>query len=336
MLLVFTTTLPLFVLILAGYVSARRGLIDQGGIRGLTGFVFYFTLPLTLFHMMATAPVAERFDSAFVGAYLFAALALQAAGIAIARWGFGHRLDEQAVQGMAASFGNLVFIALPIALELFGEAAALPILLLLLVENGVILPLTIALLELARSERGPAWRAPAVAGLAIVRNPVIMSVLAGAAVALAGLSLPDLLDGVVKFVKGANVPCALFALGATLATMPRGERLREADALVVLKLAAYPAMVYVRSDLARDRGALRSDADGGQRVPHRRALRRLRRARLGRRSALDADLRADSLGARRAARSLGKPCKRSSFPRRRESSANAINNLLDPRFRGDD
>lgn len=244
MLLVFTTTLPLFVLILAGYVSARRGLIDQGGIRGLTGFVFYFTLPLTLFHMMATAPVAERFDSAFVGAYLFAALALQAAGIAIARWGFGHRLDEQAVQGMAASFGNLVFIALPIALELFGEAAALPILLLLLVENGVILPLTIALIELARSERGPAWRAPAVAGLAIVRNPVIMSVLAGAAVALAGLSLPDLLDGVVKFVKGANVPCALFALGATLATMPRGERLREAGALVVLKLAAYPAMVY--------------------------------------------------------------------------------------------
>lgn len=244
MLLVFTTTLPLFVLILAGYVSARRGLIDQGGIRGLTGFVFYFTLPLTLFHMMATAPVAERFDSAFVGAYLFAALALQAAGIAIARWGFGHRLDEQAVQGMAASFGNLVFIALPIALELFGEAAALPILLLLLVENGVILPLTIALIELARSERGPAWRAPGVAGLAIVRNPVIMSVLAGAAVALAGLSLPDLLDGVVKFVKGANVPCALFALGATLATMPRGERLREAGALVVLKLAAYPAMVY--------------------------------------------------------------------------------------------
>jgi predicted permease len=245
MLLVFTTTLPLFVLILAGYVSARAELIDRAGIRGLTGFVFYFSLPLTLFHMMASAPVAERFDGAFVGAYLVAALALQATGIAIARWGFRHRLDEQAVQGMAASFGNLVFIALPIALELYGEAAALPILLLLLVENGVILPLTVVLLELARSEPERAWHAPAVAGLAIVRNPVIMSVVAGAAVALAGLSLPDLLDGIVKFVKGANVPCALFALGATLATMPRGERLRETGALVALKLAAYPAMVWL-------------------------------------------------------------------------------------------
>jgi predicted permease len=245
MLLVFTTTLPLFVLILAGYVSARRGLIDAGGIRGLTGFVFYFSLPLTLFHSMATAPVAERFDGAYVAAYLVAALVMCATGIAIARWGFRHRLDEQAIQGMAVSFGNLVFIALPIALELYGDAAALPILLLLLVENGVILPLTVVLLELARSERGRAWRAPAAAGRAVVRNPVIMSVLAGAAVALAGLSLPDLLDGIVKFVKGANVPCALFALGATLATMPRGERLHETGAMVLLKLAAYPALVYV-------------------------------------------------------------------------------------------
>lgn len=55
--LILTITLPIFVLIFAGYVSARRGLIDQGGIRGLTGFVFYFALPLMLFHNLATAPV---------------------------------------------------------------------------------------------------------------------------------------------------------------------------------------------------------------------------------------------------------------------------------------
>lgn len=245
MLLVFTTTLPLFVLILAGYASARGRLIDAAGVRGLTGFVYYFSLPLTLFHMMATAPVAERFDGAYVGAYFVAALLMYAAAVAVARWRLRQRLDEQAVQGMAASFGNLVFIALPIAIELYGPAAALPVLLLLLVENGVMMPLTIVLIELARSPPGRAWRAPAAAGRAIVRNPVIMSVAAGAAVALVGVPLPSLLDGIVNFVKGANVPCALFALGATLAVMPRGERLRETGALVLLKLAAYPAVVYV-------------------------------------------------------------------------------------------
>ncbi|MCL4801669.1 MAG: AEC family transporter [Burkholderiales bacterium] len=245
MLLVFTTTLPLFVLILAGYASARARLIDAAGVRGLTGFVYYFSLPLTLFHMMATAQVVERFDGAFVGAYLAAALLMCATGVAIARWILRHRLDEQAVQGMAASFGNLVFIALPIAIELYGPGAALPVLLLLLVENGVIMPLAIVLIELARSGPGTAWRAPAAAGRAIVRNPVIMSVAAGAAVALFGVRLPSLLDGIVNFVKGANVPCALFALGATLAVMPRGERLRESGALVLLKLAMFPAVVYL-------------------------------------------------------------------------------------------
>lgn len=264
MLLVLTITLPLFVLILAGYASARGRLVDAAGVRGLTGFVYYFSLPLTLFHLMATAPVAERFDGAFVGAYLAAALLLGAAGVALARRRHGDRLDAQAVQGMAASFGNLVFIALPIAIELYGPGAALPVLLLLLVENGVIMPLAIVLIELARSAPGRAWHAPAAAGRAVVRNPVIMSVAAGASVALVGVPLPSLLDGVVNFVKGANVPCALFALGASLAVMPRPARLRDTGALVLLKLGAYPAVVYL---LMMNLAAVRRGRTPGTGIP---------------------------------------------------------------------
>lgn len=243
MLLTLTVTLPLFVLILAGYLAGRRELIGQPGIKGLNDFVFLFALPLTLFHDMATAPLAEAFDIRFVAAYLAAGIVTHLLGMAAARWIFRRRIGEQGVMGIAASFGNTVFIALPVAIELFGPAAAFPMALLITLENGVIMPFTVALLEIDRRAPGNAWRVPVTALDAIWRSPVVMSVLAGAAVGLAGIPLPSLLDGIVAVVRGANVPCALFALGATLAGLPLSERKRETSVMVVLKLFAYPLLV---------------------------------------------------------------------------------------------
>lgn len=198
MLLILTITLPIFVLILAGYLSAWRGLIDQAGIRGLTNFVFYFALPLMLFHNLANAPVAERFDGAYVLAYFAVGLAVHLTGLFMARWVFKCTWSEQAIQGIAVSFGNTVFIALPITTGLFGDAANLPLAMAITVESGILMPFTIALLEIERAGRGAVFQASVAALKAILRNPIVMSVLLGAGIALLGVELPAILDGIVS------------------------------------------------------------------------------------------------------------------------------------------
>jgi malonate transporter and related proteins len=233
-----------FILILAGYVSARRGLMQKPGIKGLNDFVFYFSLPLMLFHGMATAPLAEAFDVRFVLLYLACAVTVHLSGMAIARWGFRRSIGEQGIQGIAASFGNLMFIALPIAVALFGQAATLPVALLVTIESGIIMPFTVSLLEIDRGAKGNLRQAVLAAVQAVLRNPVVMSVLTGAAVGLLGVPLPSLFDGLVKVVSGATVPCALFALGASLAGLPISERLRETSTMVALKLFVYPLLVF--------------------------------------------------------------------------------------------
>ncbi len=244
MLLILTTTLPLFILILAGFLSARRGLMQKPGIKGLNDFVFYFSLPLMLFHGMATAPLARAFDVRFVLLYLACAVTVHLSGMAIARWGFRRSIGEQGIQGIAASFGNLMFIAMPIAISLFGPAAALPVALLVTIENGVIMPFTVSLLEIDRGAKGNLRQAVLAAVQAILRNPVVMSVLLGAAAGLLGIPLPSLFTALVKVVSGATVPCALFALGASLAGLPLSERLRETGTMILLKLFVYPLLVF--------------------------------------------------------------------------------------------
>ena len=217
-------------------------MIDRPGINGINGFVFYFTLPLMLFHNMAKAPLKESFDAAFVIGALGAA----------ARWIFKRSLAEQAIQGIACSFGNTVFIALPIATELFGPAATLPMALLITVENGLIMPFTVALIEVERVDRSQLWRVPLTAFVAVLRNPIVMSVLLGAAVALIGIELPSLINGLVVLVKGATVPCALFAMGAALAGLPLSERVSEAAISASLKLFAYPVFMYAAMAMLPD------------------------------------------------------------------------------------
>jgi len=73
-------------------------MIDRPGINGINGFVFYFTLPLMLFHNMATAPLKESFDAAFVMGALGVAVAVHLTGMAAARWIFERSLVEQAIQ----------------------------------------------------------------------------------------------------------------------------------------------------------------------------------------------------------------------------------------------
>ena len=244
MLLLITITLPLFVVMLAGFATAKRGLIDGGGIRGLTGFVYYFALPLTLFHLYAKAPV-EQFDGAYVAIILGTGLAIHLTGLFSARWLFGCSWAEQSIQGIAVSFGNTVFIALPITVGLFGDAATLPMLLAIAVENAILMPFTVALLEIQKAGRVDIGSAAMAAGRAIATNPIVLPLFPGAAVALSGWPLPTIVDETILLVRGATVPCALFALGATLAGLQLTEKMRETVFMVAMKLFAYPTLMFL-------------------------------------------------------------------------------------------
>ena len=58
MLTVLEVTLPVFALVLCGWVAARRGLLQDSGVEGINIFVFWFALPAMLFRAVAAHPVS--------------------------------------------------------------------------------------------------------------------------------------------------------------------------------------------------------------------------------------------------------------------------------------
>ncbi|MEE8393786.1 MAG: AEC family transporter [Rhodospirillales bacterium] len=253
MLSIFLITLPFFSLIICGYGAGRWGLLNEPGIKGVNGFVFYFALPALLFTIMAKTPVVEILDWSFIGAYLLASLSVFTAAAVGGRILFGGGLKEGAVLGLAASYSNIGFMGIPLLIAVIGNGVAVPLALVITVDLAVTVPLAMLLIELDRDGEHP-WPG---FGSSVIKvlflNPLVVSIFAGILVSAAGAGLPAPVGRFLDLLAAAAGPSALFALGAALANRPLTSRLGETGYMCAFKLVIHPLAVWgVMAALAID------------------------------------------------------------------------------------
>jgi malonate transporter len=242
---ILNTALPFFALIFCGYGAGRFRLLSEASVAGVNAFVFYFALPTFLFNLMATSPLAEVVNVPFVAAYLGAGLPVFA-GAAILGWSiFKVRPSEATLQGSAAVLGNTGYMGLPLVAAAFGDRAAIPLVLGLTLEVTVLIPLTIILIEAEKGLGGGLTPLLRSVGGAMIRNPLMVAILAGALVSGTGLGLPTPVANFTDLLGGAAGPCALFALGATLAGQRISSGIGEVSYMTFFKLFVHPAAMWL-------------------------------------------------------------------------------------------
>ena len=238
-------TLPFFALIGCGYVAGRRKFLSEDGVRGLNTFVFYFALPCMIFLALAPRPFADIINWTYMGAYGLAGLSVFTIAALSARLLFKGSLGVCALQGQAASVGNVGFLALPLIVALLGPDAALPVVLAFTVDLVVLVPLSIALLEIDRHNGGAAMDIVRKAGRGVIFNPFVLSIAAGIAWSATGWAIPGPVETFTGLLGKAAAPTALFALGATLAGRPMSDAMTEALHMSAAKLFLHPALVWL-------------------------------------------------------------------------------------------
>lgn len=243
--LILEIVLPVFGILALGYAAARAGKFDEAANRGLALFVFAFALPLLLFQSIAAAELPAQVPWSFLAAYFGGTFLAMALAMAAGSRLYGRRLDEQGVMALCAGFSNLSMLGIPLVLTAFGPQAALPMFILMSVHSLTLLPLVTGVIETGRGQ-GQGFALTALAILrGVATNPLLIALGAGLLCNLAGLTLPDVLLAVVKPLGGAAVPCALFALGASMARYKVARQLSEPMALVAFKTVVHPALVWL-------------------------------------------------------------------------------------------
>jgi hypothetical protein len=240
MLAILLKTLPFFAIIGLGFAAGRARFISPEATGSLTKFVFYFPLSAMLFGFAARLSLAEIFDLRFVMAYLVASFCLWGLVFAVGRLR-SLPLAEAAMEAHAAVSGNTGFLGVPMLVKLIGPAAAAPVMMVLTLDMVVFSSLITLVVTASREGRmrlsslGPLLRG-------LLANPMIVSIVLGFLWSGLGLPLPGPLDEFLTLLGAAATPCALFAIGASLAGR-RADRPAAAAWISSVKLLAHPALV---------------------------------------------------------------------------------------------
>lgn len=240
MLAILLKTLPFFAVIGLGYGAGRLRFFSAEATAYLTKFVFYFALSAMLFGFAANLDLSDVFSWAFVWAYFLASALVWAivAGVALLR---GAKPEVAVFEAHTGIIGNVGFLGIPMLTLLLGPAAVGPVLLVLAVDL-LVFTSVLTLVVTGLREGRMSWGIFQVLGLGLLKNPMIVSVVLGMAWGATGWALPVPVNEFMTMLGAAATPCALFAIGASLAGRS-AERLEVAAWLSFAKLGLHPAAV---------------------------------------------------------------------------------------------
>ena len=242
-------TFPIFAMVALGYALVLRGVFRPDDLKVFGKYVMNIALPALVFHAVASRPAAEVFNLGYMGVYLGAAVATIALGFV---W-FSATQDpaRRGVAVMGTACPNSGFVGYPLMLVILPDTAGLILALNMLVENVVIIPLVLMVMELGK----PKGQGHPLARLGkmlfgVVKRPLVIGMALGLAVSLSGVALPGPVERLVTLVSASAAAIALLVIGGSLVGLPIRGSIPLAGQIAFGKLVVMPAAAALLLALA--------------------------------------------------------------------------------------
>ena len=247
MLPVLSVTLPVFALILTGWLMRRAGVLGPHAASELTRFVIYLALPALLFEVVANSEWQVLWQPGFIGAFGLgvAVVFIGAVAVQLIR---RRPLVDSAIDGLNAAYANTGFLGIPLLLAILGRDSLIPAMIATVITVCILFAVALIMIEMALHRSGSVASGPMLGkvGLQLLRNPLLVAPALGLLILLLGLRLPAPMTDFLQLLGAAASPCALVALGLFLAEdrVP-SQRLAGTVALLVgLKLVLQPLVTW--------------------------------------------------------------------------------------------
>ncbi|OHV81182.1 AEC family transporter [Rhizobium sp. LCM 4573] len=236
--------LPFFGLILIGYIAARITRQPAEALGWMNTFIIYAALPALFFKLVSRTPIEDLARIDFIATDIAATYLVYAVLFLIA-WLRRNSFGDSTIQAFAGAYGNIGYMGPGLALLAFGEAAAVPVALIVCFENAMHFIVAPAMMAVAGGDKRPPTQVAFEVVRKVALHPFILSTALGFLVAASGLEPPLAFQRLVDYLAQAAAPCALFAMGVTLALRPLKRVPVEIGYLSLVKLVLLPATVYL-------------------------------------------------------------------------------------------
>jgi malonate transporter len=244
MLQTLAITGPIYLVIALGYLAVHLAIFSKADMRVLGTYVVRFALPALVFTALSQRPVGEILNGRYVLNYALGSLAVMMIAFA---WGWrrqGKSFTLSALCGLGMSSSNSGFIGFPIAVQLVGPAtAAVGLAMCMLVENIVMIPLTLVMADSGHAGHGKWHRILVQSLVQLARNPVILAIAGGFAVAQTGVRITGVLARTINMLAISSAAVSRFVIGGTLVGLKTKGMRRDVSAIALGKLLLHPLAV---------------------------------------------------------------------------------------------
>ena len=236
---VLPVTGTIFLIISVGYACFATALFDRSALAPLGQFVVNIALPALIFRTFLTQDI----DGIANPGYLFGSLLMLGVGYILAGLASPkdnvHRTFDAA--GMACANSGLV--GYPILLLAMPAIAPTALAMNMLTENLIIIPLVIILAD-AASVRASGPSATGAILARLLKNPLVLAMLASLFLVFTGLTLPGPVSRAINILAASSVAISLFVIGGTIAGVSIRKIGTRVPTIVAGKIIGHPFAVW--------------------------------------------------------------------------------------------
>ena len=235
MLTTLTVVLPIFALILVGYVCRKTNVLGPHATRELNWFVVFLALPALLFDITAHTTWAALYQPGFIAAFGLSSAIVFSLTLAL-RLRNSRPLADASVDGLNAGYANTGFIGFPLCAMVFGKDSLAPTTVATILTVCALFAVAIVLIEIGLQSEVRRARLALTVARSLLKNPLLVAPALGAILAATGVALPQSAETFFKLLGDAASPCALVALGLFLG---QTRQAADPDTPATLLLAAF-------------------------------------------------------------------------------------------------
>ena len=232
-------TVPIFLLMVLGFILNKLGLIDDVFASKMNKFVFLVPLPVLLFEDLSTVNFSQAWNLKFV-LFCFAVtlICIIIAALVSFLW------RDKSIQGefIQASYrSSAALLGIAFIQNIYGDAGMAPLMIIGSVPLYNIM--AVVVLSFFQPERKKLDKEVWMSTLkGIVTNPIILGIVAGLVWSALKLPMPSILEKTVSDIGATATPLGLMAMGASFDLKKAFGKAKPAVTASVMKLVLFAAL----------------------------------------------------------------------------------------------
>lgn len=243
MLPVLSVVVPVFALILAGFIAGKTGKLGPNASTEINRFVVWLALPAQLFTFTANSDWQTLWQPGFIIAFSAGCFAVYIA-LLLYRWYHTRDWVAASFTGLSGSYANTGYMGIPLCLLALGDDGLAPAVIATLVVVCGLFGLAIVFIEFGKQSHKPWYEIIAIVLGSLAKNPLLVAPIAGAAWSASGLQMIEPAQQFLSFLAAAASPCALVSIGLFLMQKSDG-KVCGVWSLTFIKLIVQPGVAWL-------------------------------------------------------------------------------------------